>query len=181
MVPVQAKAIQQLESLFDSDHDALAKLKADNDNLRATKRQRSGADQSPDPTRRRARIRAPLGRVDSKDSLLRANQIQDCVWEAVLGVTDRLVLSDAHQHAAAALGRSRGGLSPGVEAHHLSPLSCPHTRASSSPGGRGRALHEPRRPAYTGCPRARARQWGNASDFFSSIFYPLPFFQNHAM
>ena len=43
-----------------------------------------------------------LGRVDSKDSLLRANQIQDCVWEAVLGVTDRLVLSDAHQHAAAA-------------------------------------------------------------------------------
>jgi hypothetical protein len=33
--------------------------------------------------------------VDSKDSLLGANQIQSCFWEAVLGVMDRLVLSDA--------------------------------------------------------------------------------------
>jgi hypothetical protein len=33
--------------------------------------------------------------VDSKDSLLGANQIQGCFWEAVLGVKDRLVLSDA--------------------------------------------------------------------------------------
>jgi transposase len=38
---------------------------------------------------------AALGGVDSKDSLLGANQIQDCFWEAVLGVMDRLVLSDA--------------------------------------------------------------------------------------
>ena len=29
------------------------------------------------------------------DSLLGANQIQGCFWEAVLGVMDRLVLSDA--------------------------------------------------------------------------------------
>ncbi len=36
-----------------------------------------------------------LGSVDFKDSLLGANQIQDCFWEAVLGVMDRLVLSDA--------------------------------------------------------------------------------------
>ena len=36
-----------------------------------------------------------LGSVDSKDSLLGANQIQGCFWEAVLGVKDRLVLSDA--------------------------------------------------------------------------------------
>ena len=36
-----------------------------------------------------------LGGVDSKDSLLGANQIQSCFWEAVLGVLDRLVLSDA--------------------------------------------------------------------------------------
>ena len=36
-----------------------------------------------------------LGGVDSKDSLLGANQIQGCFWEAVLGVKDRLVLSDA--------------------------------------------------------------------------------------
>ena len=33
--------------------------------------------------------------MDSKDSLLGANQIQGCFWEAVLGVMDRLVLSDA--------------------------------------------------------------------------------------
>ena len=33
--------------------------------------------------------------MDSKDSLLGANQIQDCFWEAILGVMDRLVLSDA--------------------------------------------------------------------------------------
>jgi len=39
--------------------------------------------------------RRALGGVDSKDSLLGANQIQDCFWEAVLGVMDRLVLSDA--------------------------------------------------------------------------------------
>ena len=38
---------------------------------------------------------ALLGCVDSWDSLLRANQIQGCFWEAVLGVMDRLVLSDA--------------------------------------------------------------------------------------
>src|SRR5882724_4105250 len=37
----------------------------------------------------------PLGGVDSKDSLLGANQIQGFFWEAVLGVKDRLVLSDA--------------------------------------------------------------------------------------
>jgi putative transposase len=37
----------------------------------------------------------PLGGVDSKDSLLGANQIQGCFWEAALGVMDRLVLSDA--------------------------------------------------------------------------------------
>ena len=36
-----------------------------------------------------------LGGVDSKDSLLGANQIQGCFWEAVLGVMERLVLSDA--------------------------------------------------------------------------------------
>src|ERR1700722_15338857 len=36
-----------------------------------------------------------LGCVDSWDSLLGANQIQGCFWEAVLGVMDRLVLSDA--------------------------------------------------------------------------------------
>jgi transposase len=36
-----------------------------------------------------------LGCVDSKDSLLGANQIQGCFWEAALGVMDRLVLSDA--------------------------------------------------------------------------------------
>src|SRR3979409_2245837 len=36
-----------------------------------------------------------LGRVDSKDSLLGANQIQGCFREAVLGVMNRLVLSDA--------------------------------------------------------------------------------------
>jgi putative transposase len=36
-----------------------------------------------------------LGSVDSKDSLLGANQIQGCFWEAVLGVLERLVLSDA--------------------------------------------------------------------------------------
>ena len=34
----------------------------------------------------------PLGCVDSWDSLLGANQIQGCFWEAVLGVMDRLVL-----------------------------------------------------------------------------------------
>jgi hypothetical protein len=33
--------------------------------------------------------------VDSKDSLLGANQLQGFFWEAVLGVKDRLVLSDA--------------------------------------------------------------------------------------
>src|SRR5271169_897719 len=36
-----------------------------------------------------------LGGVDSGDSLLGANQIQGCFWEAVLGVKDRLVLRDA--------------------------------------------------------------------------------------
>src|SRR5271170_3421947 len=36
-----------------------------------------------------------LGGVDSWDSLLGGNQIQGCFWEAVLGVMDRLVLSDA--------------------------------------------------------------------------------------
>ena len=36
-----------------------------------------------------------LGGVDSKDSLLGANQIQGCFWEAALGVMDRLVLTDA--------------------------------------------------------------------------------------
>jgi len=36
-----------------------------------------------------------LGGVDSRDSLLGANQIQGCFWEAVLGVMERLVLSDA--------------------------------------------------------------------------------------
>src|SRR3984957_9361237 len=41
------------------------------------------------------RGRDPLGCVDSWDSLLGANQIQGCFWEAVLGVMDRLVLSDA--------------------------------------------------------------------------------------
>ncbi len=35
-----------------------------------------------------------LGGVDTWDSLLGANQIQGCFWEAVLGVMDRLVLSD---------------------------------------------------------------------------------------
>ncbi len=46
---------------------------------------------------RRARIivARALGRVDSWDSLLGANQIQGCFWEAVLGVMDRLVLSEA--------------------------------------------------------------------------------------
>src|SRR3984957_4774432 len=39
--------------------------------------------------------RGSLGCVDSWDSLLGANQIQGCFWEAVLGVMDRLVLSDA--------------------------------------------------------------------------------------
>ena len=36
-----------------------------------------------------------LGGVDSKDSLLGANQIQGSFGEAALGVMDRLVLSDA--------------------------------------------------------------------------------------
>jgi Putative transposase of IS4/5 family (DUF4096) len=36
-----------------------------------------------------------LGGVDSWDSPLGGNQIQGCFWEAVLGVMDRLVLSDA--------------------------------------------------------------------------------------
>src|SRR5215470_8277331 len=36
-----------------------------------------------------------LGGVDSRDSHLRANQIQDFFWEQVLSVMDRLVLSDA--------------------------------------------------------------------------------------
>ncbi|WP_210253984.1 hypothetical protein, partial [Bradyrhizobium pachyrhizi] len=36
-----------------------------------------------------------LGGVDSRDSLLRPNQIQGFFWEAALGVMDRLVLSDA--------------------------------------------------------------------------------------
>ena len=36
-----------------------------------------------------------LGGVDFWDSLLGGNQIQGCFWEAVLGVMDRLVLSDA--------------------------------------------------------------------------------------
>ncbi len=36
-----------------------------------------------------------LGGVDSRDSFLGANQIQSCFWEAVLGVMERLVLSDA--------------------------------------------------------------------------------------
>ena len=39
--------------------------------------------------------RRALGGVDCKDSLLGANRIQGCFWEAVLGVMDRLVLSDA--------------------------------------------------------------------------------------
>ena len=38
---------------------------------------------------------AALGGVDSKDSLLGANQIQGWFWEAVLGVMDRLVAGDA--------------------------------------------------------------------------------------
>src|SRR6202042_3949048 len=44
-----------------------------------------------------------LGCVDSWDSLLGANQIQGCFWEAVLGVMDRLVLSDAAWERMAAL------------------------------------------------------------------------------
>src|SRR5271154_2428701 len=36
-----------------------------------------------------------LGGVDTWDSLLGANQIQGCFWEAVLGVMDRLALSEA--------------------------------------------------------------------------------------
>jgi transposase len=43
----------------------------------------------------RTNRRCALGGVDSKDSLLGANQIQGFFWEAVLGVKDRLVLSDA--------------------------------------------------------------------------------------
>ena len=39
--------------------------------------------------------RDALGGVDSKDSLLGANQIQGCFWEAASGVMERLVLSDA--------------------------------------------------------------------------------------
>jgi Putative transposase of IS4/5 family (DUF4096) len=38
---------------------------------------------------------AAPGGMDSKDSLLGANQIQGFFWEAVLGVMERLVLSDA--------------------------------------------------------------------------------------
>jgi transposase len=38
---------------------------------------------------------AALGGMDSEDSLLGANQIQGFFWEAVLGVMERLVLSDA--------------------------------------------------------------------------------------
>ena len=44
LVPVLVRAIQQLKSLCDSDQDTLAKLKADNDDLRppmTTKRRRS--------------------------------------------------------------------------------------------------------------------------------------------
>jgi putative transposase len=53
------------------------------------------------PERKRIWVTCPpsslrvLGGVDSKDSLLGANQIQGCFGEAVLGVMDRLVLSDA--------------------------------------------------------------------------------------
>ena len=43
----------------------------------------------------RAGTSSGLGGVDSRDSLLGANQIQGCFWEAILGVMDRLVLSDA--------------------------------------------------------------------------------------
>ena len=49
-----------------------------------------------DVSRTNAQVHADgLGGVDSKDSLLGANQIQSCFWEAVLGVKSRLVLSDA--------------------------------------------------------------------------------------
>jgi putative transposase len=41
--------------------------------------------------------------VDSKDSLLGANQIQDFFREAVLGVMERLVLSDAARERMAPL------------------------------------------------------------------------------
>ena len=41
-----------------------------------------------------APMKTRLGRVDSWDSHLAANQIQDCFWEAVMGVLDRLLLSD---------------------------------------------------------------------------------------
>jgi putative transposase len=40
-------------------------------------------------------VNGGLRGVDSKDSLLRANQIQGFFWEAFLGVMERLVLSDA--------------------------------------------------------------------------------------
>ncbi len=48
-------------------------------------------------------IACTLGGVDSRDSLLRPNQIQGFFWEAALGVMDRLVLSDAAWERMAAL------------------------------------------------------------------------------
>ncbi len=36
LTPLAIKAIQELKSLFDGDHAEITKLKADNDNLRAT-------------------------------------------------------------------------------------------------------------------------------------------------
>ena len=41
------------------------------------------------------RVPRGLGGVDSRDFLLRANEIQAAFWEATLGVMVRLVLSDA--------------------------------------------------------------------------------------
>lgn len=55
---------------------------------------------------RRARIdKDALGGVDSRDSLLGANQIQGFFWGAVLGVMERLVLAAWERMAPLLMGR----------------------------------------------------------------------------
>ena len=67
-----------------------ARRRDDRDRVRLPKRRRSRPQSKTRPF-----FNSLLGCVDSWDSLLGANQIQGCFWEAVLGVMARLVLSDA--------------------------------------------------------------------------------------